>query len=93
MRRWMSPARYHWLVLLMVLALCALVLAWVSFGLLNMAMANAAFLRAYGLMAVMEGGLVQLVQIAAQALVAMLAYLGFKGIETELIHRWRGDRT
>jgi hypothetical protein len=89
MRNWLTLARYHWLVLLAMLAACALVLAWTSFGLLNLAMANVDFLRHYGVMAVMEGGLRQLAGIAAQAFLAMIAYLGFKGIEAELIHRWR----
>ena len=91
MRQWTRPAAYHWLILLVLLAVSALVLAWASFGLLNLAMANIGFLRQYGLMAVMEGGLVQLVQIALKAFVAMMAYLSFKGIEVELVHRWRGD--
>ncbi len=90
MRRWLSPAGYHWLALFAGLGVFATVLAWTSFGLINLAMANVGFLTRHGLMAVHEGGLIQLLQIGAKAVLALAAYLGFKVIETELIARWRG---
>ncbi len=64
-------------------------LAFLSYNLFSLAMANLGFLQKYGLMAVAEGGLLQLMQIGAKGLLALLCYLGFKGAETELIARWR----
>lgn len=90
MRRWLLLSEYHWAVLLVLLGLSAVVVAWISFGLINLAMANVDFLARYGLLAVREGGLVQLLEICAKASVALGAYLLFKAIETELIQRWRG---
>ncbi|MBA3908974.1 MAG: hypothetical protein C0524_03610 [Rhodobacter sp.] len=90
MRRWLLLSSYHWLVLLTALALSAALVAWISFGLINVAMANFEFLKRYGLMAVREGGLRQAVEIGARASLALLFYLLFKAIETELIQRWRG---
>lgn len=82
-------SEYHWAVLLLLLGTCATVVAWISFGLINLAMANFDFLTRYGVMAVREGGLLQLLEIGAKACVVLAAYLLFKAVETELIHRWR----
>lgn len=92
MRRWFVLSSYHWLVLLVVLALSAALVAWISFGLINVAMANFDFLKRHGLMAVREGGLWQAVQIGTRASVALLFYLLFKAVETELIQRWRSKQ-
>jgi predicted NAD/FAD-binding protein len=89
-QRWYHLSGRHWLTLLALLALAAIVLAWISFGLINLAMANAAFLARHGLLAIREGGLWQTVEIGGRAFLAMLAYLAFKALETEIIHRWRG---
>jgi hypothetical protein len=88
--RWLSLSSYHWLVLFCAMGVFAAALAWISFGLFNLAMANLAFIQRYGVLAIMEGGLLQGAGIAMRALVALLFYFGFKAIETELIHRWRG---
>ncbi len=89
MRRWLLLAEYHWAVLLVLLGVSATVVAWISFGLINVAMSNFDFLTRHGLLAIREGGLVQLLGIGAKASVALAAYLVFKAVETELIYRWR----
>jgi hypothetical protein len=89
MRRWLLLSEYHWVVLLALLGLCATLVAWISVGLVALAMANFDFLTQYGLLAIREGGLLQLLGIGARAFAALVAYLTFKAIETELIHRWR----
>lgn len=90
MRNWFILGRYHWFVLFVLLSVCAVIVAWMSFGLINTAMANVDFLRLHGLLAVREGGLVQLLEIGVQSFLALVSYLGFKSIETELIYRWLG---
>jgi hypothetical protein len=89
MRRWLLLSEYHWLELLLLLGISATLVAWVSFGLMNLAMANYGFLTRHGLLAVREGGLLQMAGIVARASLVLVAYLMFKAIETELIHRWR----
>jgi hypothetical protein len=89
MRRWVMLSEYHWAVLLVLLGAAAALVAWISFGLINLAMANFDFLTHFGLLAVREGGLLQLIGIGARACVVLAAYLLFKAVETELIHRWR----
>jgi hypothetical protein len=89
MRRWVMLSEYHWAVLLVLLGAAAALVAWISFGLINLAMANFDFLTHFGLLAVREGGLLQLIGIGVRACVVLAAYLLFKAVETELIHRWR----
>jgi hypothetical protein len=89
MPRWLMLSEYHWAVLLGLLGASAALVAWISFGLINLAMANFDFLARHGLLAVREGGLLQLLLIGAKACVVLAAYLLFKAVETELIHRWR----
>ncbi len=90
MNRWLMLSSYHWMVLFVALALSAGSLAWMSFGLIDMAMANTGFLRRHGLTAIREGGLWQAVEIGVRAIIVLLTYFLFKAVETELIHRWRG---
>jgi hypothetical protein len=90
MRRWLLLSEYHWAVLLVLLGVCATVVAWVSIDLVRLAMANFDFLTRFGVLAIREGGLLQLLGIGARAFLVLVVYLGFKAIETELIYRWRG---
>ncbi len=89
MRRWFLLSSYHWLALFLALSVSAVLLAWVSFGLINLAMANFDFLRRHGLMAIAEGGLLQSLVIGAKGLLALICYIVFKSVETELVYRWR----
>jgi hypothetical protein len=90
MRRWLLLESYHWLVLLMVMALVGGLVTWISVGLIDLAMANIDFIRRFGLRALAEGGLIQALEIGGKVLLVFLGFLLFKGIETELICRWRG---
>ncbi|MCU0829403.1 MAG: hypothetical protein MUE52_18950 [Tabrizicola sp.] len=89
MRRWLLVTEYHWAALLIILGLSAGAVAWLSFGLINLAMANYGFVSRHGWLALREGGLLQIVDIGARAVAVLAAYLLFKAVETELIHRWR----
>jgi hypothetical protein len=82
-------SRYPVTVLFLLMALSAAIVAWISLGLLNLAMANADFLLRHRLLALREGGLVQVLELALRGSAVLLAYLVFKGSETELIARWR----
>lgn len=89
MRHWSDLARFHWSVLILGMALASVSIAWNSFDLLMLSMANLQFLETFGWMAVTHGGLVQSALIVGQALVVLFSYLAFKGIEVELMQRWR----
>jgi hypothetical protein len=90
MSDWFRPKAYHSFVLYMVMGLCSIALAWLSLGLFAMAMANVDYLTMHGLMAIMDGGLLPLIWIGLKAALALVFYLGFKGIEHELLIRWNG---
>ena len=88
-KKWLYPATYHAAALFGFLCVFSVILAWASFGLLRLAIANFTLLQDHGIQAIYDGGLVQLVQIGLQGFFALISYLGFKGIETELVARWR----
>ncbi len=90
MSRWFHPKIYPSLVLFLALCAVSVVFAWLTYNLVMLAMANVDFLRRHGVMAVAEGGLVQLLLISGKGMLAMLAYLAFRGIESELVRRWIG---
>ncbi len=92
MPRWMDLSRWNAIALFLAMAICALIVAWLGFGLINLAMANVAFLRDHGLMAIAEGGALQALLLALRGLALLLAFFAFKAIETELVHRWRTPR-
>jgi uncharacterized membrane protein YjjP (DUF1212 family) len=87
---WYRPARYPTLLLILAMAACSAGFAWLTYGLINLAMTNVAHLTMEGLLTAMSGDIMQLTIIAAKGLAAMLLYLGFKGIEHELTYRWLG---
>lgn len=90
MSRWLSPSRYSSAALFVILGIFAVVFAWNTFDLARLAMANARFLGEYGLLAIRDGGLWQLAEIAVRGVVSLAAYLGIKVCESELVHRWLG---
>lgn len=67
----------------------AVVLAFSSYNLFQLTMANIDFLLRYGFIAVMEGALWQLAGLAANGAFVLACYLGFKLCENELSHRYR----
>ncbi len=91
-KRWLSLSRWHVLAVFMLAGIFGILLAFSSFNLFTIGMANLDFLRVHGWVAVMEGGLWQLAGIALNGAFALVCYLGFKFCETELsmrYHRWQ----
>lgn len=86
---WLQPRSYGAPALFLLMGAFAVVLAWNTANLAQMAMANIRFLGAYGTMAIIDGGIMQLLEITVRGVVSLAAYLGFKACEVELVHRWR----
>ena len=85
--------RYPVIVVLIIAGLFTVVFAYATLNLFQMSMANIRFIREFGWTAVMEGALVQMLQIGVSSALAMLSYIGFKICESELVHRyhnWQG---
>ncbi len=91
-RRWLEIHAYHAAVLFLAMGVCAALFAWSSYNLASLAIANFRFLSAFVWLAVMEGGLWQLLEIAFYGLLSLIYYLGFKSCEHELVHRWSAWR-
>lgn len=80
-----------WPVLVVFLAAGAAAggLAFASVNLFGETMANLAFIRRHGVMAVEEGALLQLARLVLSGAVALVCYLAFKFCEVELSIRFR----
>lgn len=88
-QRWLMPQTYHGALLFIAMGVFAALTAWNSFSLIHVAMENIRFLRMFGGLAIMEGGLVQLLEIIAYGFLSLIFYLAFKVCEVELVSRWR----
>jgi hypothetical protein len=86
--RWLSLSSRHAVTVFLLAGGFAALFAWNSYNLFQTAMANISFLRAYGWMAVMDGGLRQLFTLVAYGYLSLAFYIGFKACEAELVHRW-----
>jgi hypothetical protein len=90
MKRWIILQTWPVAALFLGLCVSAALFAWVTLNLLDVALANIRFIKLYGTMALLDGGLLQLMEILVEAIVSLLLFLVFKGCETEVVSRWRG---
>ena len=90
MRKWLDLSRFPAVILFLAAGVCGGLFAWNSYNLLLLAMANYGFVQKFGRLALAEGALLQMLEIAVYGYVSLALYVGFKGCETELIERWRG---
>lgn len=88
-RRWLKPTSYNSVILFIAMGAFAALFGWNSYNLIHLGMENYRFLRQFGTVAVMEGGLGQLVEIILYGYLSLAFYLGFKVCEVELVNRWR----
>ncbi len=93
MARWLQPSSYHSWALFLALGVFGVIFALNSYNLVTLGMANIHFLKAHGVLAIMEGGLGQLAEIAIAAFISLASYIGFKTCEVELVARWRNWRS
>jgi hypothetical protein len=83
---------FDWLVRRYLVTYVLMVALFLVFGLLSLDLvkyvsANANYLLEYGLDALWDGGLHQLIELVVTAFFAVLAYLGFKLCEHALVER------
>ena len=83
---------FDWLVRHFIATYFLMVTLFIVFGVLSLDLvkyfsANANYLLDYGVMALWDGGLLQLIGLLLNALFAVLAYLGFKLCEHALVER------
>ncbi len=89
-KRLLSLSRYPAFIVFMLAGLFAIAFAFLVANLFQLASANLAFLREYGWVAIMEGGLRQLLWLSLNGALSLACFLGFKFCETDLTRRyWR----
>jgi len=88
-RRLLALSTYPAIAVFILMGLAGVVLAWASFDLVRLAMANWRLVGEYGFTGLMDGGFFQAAEIVGRAAVALASYLVFKAAEVELVGRWR----
>jgi hypothetical protein len=78
---------FHWLSTLLLMALFALVFGLATLNLFVLVEANFTLIARHGSMALLDGGLRQLVELSGYGLVALAAYALFKACEKVLAER------
>jgi hypothetical protein len=78
---------WHWLTTLLLMGAFSLLGAMASYNLFVMFAANFQFLHEHGVMAVMEGALLQLGDLLGSGFFGLLMYLGFKACERVLVEK------
>ncbi len=89
MKRLFRISGYPFVFVFALTGLAAAIFAYFTYNLLHLSMANLQFLREHGWVAVMSGGLVQLLGIVFNSAIALAAFLLFKICESELVIRYR----
>jgi hypothetical protein len=83
----------HWLLTLLVMGLAALVMGVCSLNLFYLLRANLSLIDEYGLRALMDGALEQLVELSLYGVASLLSYVVFKACEKVMVgHVLREDK-
>ena len=89
MKRLFQVSRYPAVLVFLLAGLSAVIVAYASFNLLTISMANLHFIQAHGWLALRSGALIQLLGIAFYGVIALAFFLIFKICESELVLRYR----
>ena len=89
MKRLFQVSRYPAVLVFVLAGFSAVIVAYASFNLLTISMANLHFIQAHGWLALRSGALIQLLGIAFYGVIALAFFLIFKICESELVLRYR----
>ena len=89
MKRLFQVSRYPAIIVFALTGVSAAIVAYASYNLLTISMANLHFIQKHGWLALTSGGLIQLLEIAVYGIVALAFFLVFKICESELVLRYR----
>jgi hypothetical protein len=76
---------YHWTVTLLLMALFGLVLGIVTLDLFMLVQANFSLIAEHGVMALLDGGLLQLAELTVLGFVALVSYVLIRACEEVLV--------
>ena len=89
MKRLFQISRYPGIAVFAIAGLSLVLAAFATVNLLNLSMANLAFIRKHGWLAIKQGALVQLLELLVLGSAALACFVLFKICETELVMRYR----
>jgi hypothetical protein len=75
----------HWSITFFLMGVFATAAAWGSFEIFHLLQANLTYIASYGLMALMEGAAIQLLQLIGWGYASLLSYVLFKACEHRLV--------
>ena len=89
MKRLLNITRYPSLVIFFVAGASIMIVAFASYNLLQLGMANLRFVGEHGWQAIENGALLQMLQILGYGAVSLSSFIVFKICESELVQRAR----
>lgn len=78
---------FHWTLTLALMGVFAALATWGSLEIFRLLRANLAFIAAHGVVALMEGAAMQLLELAAWGYASLIAYVLFKACERILVDK------
>ncbi len=81
---------FHWATTLLLMALFALVFGLTTLNLFVLVQASFSLILRHGVMALMDGGLAQIVELSVYGFVAIVSYVLIKACEHVLVERILG---
>lgn len=89
MKRILKTTAYPWWAVFIAASIFATAFAYASYNLFHLSMANINFIKSYGWLAIMNGAVLQLLEIALYGGISLFCFLGFKICEVDLTTRYR----
>ena len=89
MKRLFQVSRYPAIIVFALAGVSAAIVAYASYNLLTVSMANLHFIQKHGWIALTSGALLQLFEIALYGVIVLAFFLIFKICESELVLRYR----
>lgn len=80
----------HWTLTLLIMMGAALIFGLSTLNLYTLVQANFSLIARHGSMALLEGGLLQMLELSAYGVVGVLAYVVVKACERVLVERLLG---
>jgi len=82
-----AALKLHWLLTLVLMGVFALLFSLVSLNIVVMLNANFNLIATHGAMALLDGALMQLIELVLYGYVAVVCYVLFKACESVLVGR------
>ena len=89
MKRFFDITRFPGFAVFVLAGIAIVIVAFASYNLLHIGMANLRYIGEHGWLALQTGALIQFLQILGYGVVSLFFYLVFKVCESELVARYQ----